>query len=159
MCSCYDIIIYISLAWSLLTLWTQITYHYDTGLNLVHSVVVVVVVVVAAAAAAAAAPRLKIFKWKFTILDLMYQRHTRYHLSQCGEPSTMCNIFTMISLKHTLKFCCKGKGIPHYRPWRPMGDVVARVHIFTATALGWGRVVSPTLGRLYPRGNSPVLIL
>ena len=50
----------------------------------------------------------------------------------------------------------KGKG---YRPWRPMGDVDARVHIFTATALGWGRVASPTLVRLYPRGNSPVLIL
>ena len=26
----------------------------------------------------------------------------------------------------------------------------ARVHIFTATALGRGRVASPTLGRLYP---------
>ena len=26
----------------------------------------------------------------------------------------------------------------------------ARVHIFTATALGWCRVASPTLGRLYP---------
>ena len=27
------------------------------------------------------------------------------------------------------------------------------------TALGWGRMASRTLGRLYPRGNSPVLIL
>ena len=27
----------------------------------------------------------------------------------------------------------------------------ARVHIFTATALGRGRVASPTLGRLYPQ--------
>ena len=44
---------------------------------------------------------------------------------------------------------------PHYRPWRPTGDVEARVHILTATALGWGRVASPTLGRLYPQGNSP----
>ena len=33
------------------------------------------------------------------------------------------------------------------------GDVDARVHIFIATALGWGRVASPMLGRLYPRGN------
>ena len=31
-----------------------------------------------------------------------------------------------------------------------MGDVDARVHIFIAKALGWGRVASPTLGRLYP---------
>ena len=30
------------------------------------------------------------------------------------------------------------------------GDVDARVHIFTATALGRGRVASPTPGRLYP---------
>ena len=30
------------------------------------------------------------------------------------------------------------------------GVVDARVHIFTATALGWGRVASPTLGHLYP---------
>ena len=27
----------------------------------------------------------------------------------------------------------------------------ARVYIFAATALGRGRVISPTLGRLYPR--------
>ena len=33
------------------------------------------------------------------------------------------------------------------------GDVNARVHIFTATALGRGRVTSPTLGRLYSWGN------
>ena len=38
----------------------------------------------------------------------------------------------------------------HYKPWSPTGDVDARIHIFTATALGWGRVASPTLGRLYP---------
>ena len=31
------------------------------------------------------------------------------------------------------------------------GDMDARVHILTATALGRGRVASPTLGRLYPR--------
>ena len=30
------------------------------------------------------------------------------------------------------------------------GDVDASVHIFTATALGRGRVASPTLGHLYP---------
>ena len=34
---------------------------------------------------------------------------------------------------------------------RPTGDVDARIHIFTATALGRGRVANPTLGRLYPR--------
>ena len=34
------------------------------------------------------------------------------------------------------------------------GDVDARVHIFTATALGRGRVASPTLGPLYPRESS-----
>ena len=34
------------------------------------------------------------------------------------------------------------------------GDVDARVHIFTAMALGRGRMATPTLGRLYPRGNS-----
>ena len=32
-----------------------------------------------------------------------------------------------------------------------MGDVDARVHIFTATALGWGRVASPMLDRIYSR--------
>ena len=32
-----------------------------------------------------------------------------------------------------------------------MGDVDARVHIYTVTALGRGRVASPTLGRLTPR--------
>ena len=34
-----------------------------------------------------------------------------------------------------------------------MEDVDARVHIFIATALGWGRVASPTLGSLYPPGT------
>ena len=32
-----------------------------------------------------------------------------------------------------------------------MGDVDARVHIYTAMALGRGRVASPTLGHLYPQ--------
>ena len=31
-----------------------------------------------------------------------------------------------------------------------MGAVVARVHIYLATALGRGKVASSTLGRLYP---------
>ena len=31
------------------------------------------------------------------------------------------------------------------------GDVDARVNIFTATALGTGKVTSPMLGHLYPR--------
>ena len=34
----------------------------------------------------------------------------------------------------------------------------ARVHIYTATALGRGRVVSPTLSRIYSQGKSLVLI-
>ena len=38
------------------------------------------------------------------------------------------------------------------------GDVDAMVHIFAATALGRGRVTSPSLGRLHPR-KAPVLIL
>ena len=38
-------------------------------------------------------------------------------------------------------------------------DVDARVHIYTATAQGRGRVASPTFGRLYPRGKPPVFIL
>ena len=46
-----------------------------------------------------------------------------------------------------------------YRPWMPTGDVGARVHIFTAMVLGWGKVASPTLGCLYPQGYPPVLIL
>ena len=49
----------------------------------------------------------------------------------------------------------KGKGIPIIGH---EGDVDARVHIFTATALGRGRVASPTLGRLYPQAKPPVLI-
>ena len=39
------------------------------------------------------------------------------------------------------------------------GDVDARVHINTATALGRDRVASPTLGRPYPRGKPPILTL
>ena len=38
------------------------------------------------------------------------------------------------------------------------GVVDSRVHIYKATALGRGRVASPTLGRLYCRGDIPVLI-
>ena len=37
-------------------------------------------------------------------------------------------------------------------------DVVARFHIYTAIALGRGRVASPMLSHLYPRGKPPVLI-
>ena len=51
------------------------------------------------------------------------------------------------------------KRYPHYRPWRPTGDVHARVHIYTATALGRGIVASPMLGCLYPQGKTLVLIL
>ena len=42
---------------------------------------------------------------------------------------------------------------------KAMGDVDAEVHIYTAMELGRGRMGSPTLGRLYPRGKPPVLIL
>ena len=34
-----------------------------------------------------------------------------------------------------------------------MGDMDTRVHIYTATALGRGRVASPMLGHLYPGEN------
>ena len=37
--------------------------------------------------------------------------------------------------------------------------VDARVHIFTATALGRGRVTSPTLGRLYLRGKMMMMMM
>ena len=39
------------------------------------------------------------------------------------------------------------------------GNVDARVHIYTATALGKGRVASPTLSCLFPRERPSVLIL
>ena len=39
------------------------------------------------------------------------------------------------------------------------GDVDARIHIYTTTSLARGRVASPTLDRLYTRGEPPVLIL
>ena len=42
---------------------------------------------------------------------------------------------------------------------KALGDVDARIHIYTATALGRGKVTSPTLGRLYPRGEHPLVIL
>ena len=51
----------------------------------------------------------------------------------------------------------KVKGSP-LQAMKAHGDVDARVHLFTATALGWGRMASPTLGRLYPQGHTPVLI-
>ena len=53
----------------------------------------------------------------------------------------------------------KGKGIPSTGHEGPRGDVDARVHIFRAMALGRGRMASPTLGHIYPRGSPPVLIL
>ena len=55
-------------------------------------------------------------------------------------------------------FLLKGKGIPITGHEGPRGDVDARVHIYTAIALGRDRVASPTLGRLYPR-KTPVFIL
>ena len=60
--------------------------------------------------------------------------------------STRIHKILLLLLLLLLLILIKGK----YRPWRPTGDVDARVHIFTATALGRGRVASPTLGRLYP---------
>ena len=93
-------------------------------------------------------------------------RHaTRWNVdsSKLGEPSTFLLYTTnfIITYTHIIwNYIRKHFFLyPHYRPWRPTGDVDARVLIFTATALGWGRMASPTLGRLYPRGNSPVLIL
>ena len=49
--------------------------------------------------------------------------------------------------------------VSHYRSRRSTEDVDARIHIYTSRALGRGRVASPTLDRLYPRGEPPVLIL
>ena len=48
--------------------------------------------------------------------------------------------------------CATGldKGIPTTGNENARGNVDALVHKFTATALGKGRVASPTLGRLYP---------
>ena len=48
---------------------------------------------------------------------------------------------------------------PLYMPWRLTEDVNARLHIYTATPLGRGRVASSTLGRFYFRGKPPLLIL
>ena len=56
----------------------------------------------------------------------------------------------MATVKDEKLYSGKGKGIP---------ITGHEVHIFTATALGRGRVASPTLGRLYPRGKPPVLML
>ena len=39
-----------------------------------------------------------------------------------------------------------------------MGDVDAKIHIFTATVLGRGRVVKPP-SALFTHGEAPVLIL
>ena len=52
----------------------------------------------------------------------------------------------------------EGKANPitgHEGPWR----MWIGVHMYKAKVLGRGRVVSPTLGHLYPRGTFPVLIL
>ena len=51
------------------------------------------------------------------------------------------------------------KGIPVTGHEGRQGDVDARVHIHTATALERGRVASPTLDLLYPQGRPLVQIL
>ena len=56
-----------------------------------------------------------------------------------------------INYRIAKKYVKKKIKYPHYRPWRPVGDEDARVHIFAATTLGRGRVASPTLGCLYRR--------
>ena len=47
--------------------------------------------------------------------------------------------------------CKKGKGVPNTGHEGPVRDVEARVHIYTAIALGRGREAGPMLGCLYPR--------
>ena len=63
----------------------------------------------------------------------------------------------IISLLWTLQiYIVKGKKVkyPYYRPWRPTGDVDARVHILTATVVRRGWLASVTLGRFTP-GEGP----
>ena len=45
--------------------------------------------------------------------------------------------YYQIITKYIYVFNHKGKSkrYPHYRPWRPIGDVDARIHIFAATTL------------------------
>ena len=89
-----------------------------------------------------------------------------YRISHCGLrllqllllflPSFLSlHISLILFLCFSLLSSVQTKRYPHYRPWRPTGYVDARVHIFTAMALGRGRVASPTLDRLYPLGNPP----
>ena len=47
----------------------------------------------------------------------------------------------------------KGKGVPFTGHEGPQVDVDARVHIYAATALERGRVVSLMFGYLHPRGG------
>ena len=48
-------------------------------------------------------------------------------------------------------------GLSPLQTTKTHGDVDARIHIYTAMALGRGRVASPTRGHPYPRGKTPVL--
>ena len=76
---------------------------------------------------------------KFTIsVSGFFRSRTRYVKEpSCGH---RCSI-------HSLTIKVK---VSFYRPRRPTGDVNARVHIYTAKALGRSRLSSPALGRLYP---------
>ena len=49
--------------------------------------------------------------------------------------------------------CDKKVKISPLKAMKSHRDVVTRVYIYTATALGRGRVASPTLSRFYPRGK------
>ena len=44
-------------------------------------------------------------------------------------------------------------GVPITGHEGPLRDMDAKVHIYTAMAVGRGRVASPTFGRLYPQGK------
>ena len=100
---------------------------------------------------------IKYKKWaKYNIMALSFTKYA-IKLKKCRNMHTVIPkiprfslLCYMCSVVQYNKLECSVKRCPHYRPWRPMGDVDARVHIFVATALGWGTVASPTLGRLYP---------
>ena len=63
--------------------------------------------------------------------------------------------FPNLSLGLSLKAKVK---VSPFQAMKALGDVDARVHIYTATAIGRGRVASPSLDRLYPGKKPPVLI-
>ena len=85
-------------------------------------------------------------------LPLLHLRHSSFSNPSFASPTSQA-----IHLRHLgIRPWSKGKDIP-LQSMKGHGD--ARVHIYTATSLGRGRVASSTLGRLYPREKIPALIL